>query len=851
MEDVRVESIGLNGAWRLTWKAIDGCEGVPECKEPIDGKVPGDVHQDLVNAGVLPEPLIGVNAPLHEWVERAVFTYEREFCVYSDFDRAEIVFNGLDCRAEVFIDGRAVGSSANAFVPHVFDVSGFVRQGQTHVLKVDVDTGVQWAKKLIDGRYNTGDSSPERPYLRKPQFSFKWDWAPRLVTCGVWREVELKPYRQAAIRDVLLTPSFEGSGATLQANIELEAFAPGDYLARVRVVGPGGVWQTSGRLGLSTGTSRARLGVKIDPVSRWYPRGYGEQPVYCVVVELERSGRIVDEWSTAYGFREVTIRQEPLLRQAQDDAADEKTFIINVNGVDVFCKGADWVPADSLPARIPPEKYEKLIDEGCEANFNCFRIWGGGIYESDVFYDLCDRRGILIWHDFMFACAEYPDDQPWFVENVRDEAVKAVRRLRDHPSIALWCGNNENDWIHGFMLKGEHKRIAPFHGQSIYHEVLPPICAEVDPARPYWPSSPYGGDDPNSESEGDRHAWNVSILNPDLAQRADIRNYRTDRGKFISEYGVISHALPRTILDYTRECSADVSGFEIPKHPGDRRIDFTSPAYKFHDNPINAIGEGGGLSDWYQKVAFGSVPTDEMTYIRQSLLYQAMGYREAISDFRIRWPECAGSLFWMYSDCWGTLGWTIIDYYLRRKPSFYWVRKAYAPVAVFVRAEGDIVRSYVVNETLSEVPVKLTMEVGDMMAASESISAELRVPANGVATGPELPCGPGYAYAAIQRDGVPVSDDLILTRFPCEMEIPEVSLDAEVVQVGDDVEVKLSSDGFAHFVSIDHPDDAIPTDNYFNMLPNKPKTVRMTGARVGQVSVSALNEKFQSGGGSA
>ncbi|MGC8863448.1 MAG: glycosyl hydrolase 2 galactose-binding domain-containing protein [Armatimonadota bacterium] len=826
------KTIDLNGTWKLAWSPLEGCKDVPICNTPIDATVPGDVHQDLVNAGILPEPLVGVNAPLHEWIEKAVFTYERDLGENMDFDRAELVFHGLDCIAEIFVDDQQVGTSANAFVPQTFDVTAIFKQGGRHRLRVNLDTGVQWAKRQVDGRYKTGDSCHERPYLRKPQFAFKWDWAPRLVTCGIWRRVELKLFKHAAIRDVMLCPVFEGDAATLRANVQIEAFEPGNCLVRLRVMGPGGVWQASERSTLTAGVNHAHPTVRIDPVMRWYPRGYGDQPMYCITVEIERDGNIVDEWSEAYGFREVALRQDPL-------SGSEKRFIINVNGIDIFCKGADWVPADSLPGRIPPEKYEKLVDEACEANFNMFRIWGGGIYESDLFYDLCDRRGILVWQDFMFACAEYPDDQPWFVENVRDEARKAVRRLRNHPCIVLWCGNNENDWIYGFMIRGEGKRIVPFYGQSIYHDVLPSICAELDPNRPYWPSSPYGGQDPNSESEGDRHAWNVSILNPDLAQRADIRNYRHDRGKFISEFGVISHALPRTILDYTGEGGSDTSGSRAP-----RKIDFTSPAYKFHDNPINAIGEGGGLSDWYQKVAFGSVPSDEMTYIYQSLLYQAMGYREAISDFRIRWPECGGSLFWMYADCWGTLGWTIVDYYLRRKPSFYWVRKAYAPVAVFVRVEGNAARTYVVNDMLSEIRVRLTLEVGDMKGPKETGSADLVVPANAVLSGPELACGPGYAFAQIEAGGKCISEDLITTRLPSEMEIPPVAIRADIAMAGDnEVIANLSSDGFAHFVWLDHPDGAVPTDNYFHMLPNRPRTVHITGARPEQVTVSALNRR--------
>ncbi|MDH7601785.1 MAG: hypothetical protein QHI38_06520 [Armatimonadota bacterium] len=811
--------IKLDGTWKLTWEPIGDPTGVPECKEALAASVPGDVHEDLVQAGILPEPLVGVNAPLHEWVERARFTYEREFDVTAEFDRAELVFHGLDCLAQIFLDGETVGSAANAFVPHRFDVTQLLRRSGCHILSVQLDTGVQWAKRMADpAKYQTGDESPERPFLRKPQFAFKWDWAPRLVTCGIWRSVELNLYRKAALRDVMLSSAFKDRGALLVAEVEVDAFTSAECVARLRVGGPGGLWQTSDTVSLCTGKNTFELSLNISPVSRWYPRGYGDQPLYDVTLELESRGELLDRQLFTYGFREVKLKQEPL-------ANGEKTFTLVVNDVDVFCKGADWVPADSLPARVTRQKYERLISEACEANFNTFRIWGGGIYEDQVFYDLCDRNGILVWQDFMFACAEYPDDQQWFVENVRDEAAKVIRSLRHHPCIVLWCGNNENDWIFGFMNRGKGRRIAQFYGQTLYHQHLPSICAELDPSRPYWPSSPYGGADPNSESEGDRHAWDVSILNPDLNARADIRGYRSDRGKFISEFGVMSHALPRTIMDYT----------------GDERIDFSSPAYKFHDNPINAIGEGGGLSDWYQKVGFGSVPSDPLKYIYQSLFYQAMGYREAIVSFRIRKPECSGSLFWMYSDCWGTLGWTIVDYYLRRKPSFYWVRKAYAPLAVFVRPENGIAQAYVVNDTLSDQTVRLILETGDFHGNRKHLAQELNVSAGAVVPAAQLQYESGYALAQIWQNDVLVSEDLTLTHLPRELQIPEVRIDWRAAQEGQDVVITMSSEGFGCFVWIDHPDDAVPEDNYFHLAPERPKIVKVANACAKDIQVNALN----------
>lgn len=817
------QSVSLDGEWKLTWQAIDGAECVPACGSAITASVPGDVHVDLVNAGLLPEPLVGANAPKHEWVEQAIFSYEREFITDYSFDKAELDFDGLDCLAEVFIDGKRVGASANAFVPHSFDVSQFVRKGTKHRLRVTVDTGVQWGKKQ-DTSALRGDNQ-ERAFLRKSQFSFKWDWAPRLVTCGIWRSARLSLYREAAVRDVLLTSKIADKHATLNAAVKTEAFAAGDYLLKLRVVRGPAVWQSVQKVELRPGENAAQLSVDVDPVELWWPAGYGDQPLYLVTVEVEKAGELIDEHSTTYGFRDIIVRQDPV-------GEGEKCFIVNVNGVDVFCKGANWVPADSITARVTDEKYESLVSEAVAANFNMFRIWGGGIYESDAFYDYCDRRGVMIWHDFMFACSEYPDMKQWYRDNINDEFHKVIRRLRHHPSIALWCGNNEVDWgfAHAFGASQPDAEPQRYKGWTIFHEMLPPICAELDPQRFYWPSSPFGGANPNDECCGDRHAWHVSIQAPEWVDRADIRNYRTDRGKFNSEYGVLSYALPRTILQYT----------------GDPKIDFKSEAYLVHDNYFNRRPNDpnpeNAATDWYLKVGFGCIPKDEMTYIAQSLAYQAMGYREAISDFRIRKFGCAGSLFWMYSDCWGTLGWTIIDYYLRRKPSFYWVRKAYAPVAVFARAEGDKVKTYVVNDTTSEIKGEVTLEVGELTGEGKSTSIELTVPVNGVAEGPSFDFGAGYAYARLQSNGVTVSEDLILTRLPAELRIPDVKLNTTIQQVGGDVQVTVQPSGFAHFVWIDHPDGAVPTDNAFNVLPNRPKIVRISGCKVADVTVSALNE---------
>lgn len=810
------DHIDLNGTWKLRWEPINATQDVPCCASAIDACVPGDVHVDLVRAGVLPEPLVGDNCSKHDWIEQAVFTYERDLAIGDRrFARAELVFDGLDCHAEVFVDGQRVGVSRNALVPHVFDVSNSVRPGGIHKLSVRVETGVQWAKTQMDPKYKR--SICERMFLRKAHFAFGWDWAPRLVNCGIWRDVSLRLHERAALRDVALTSSFGSDGATLTARSSIECFDAGEYSLAIAVRRGSHVWETNMRQALRPGTSVLELALDVAPVERWYPNGLGEQALYEVEVDLLRDGQTVDSYGTSYGFRQIEVKQEPL-------GNGQEGFTVCANGMDVFCKGANWVPADSLYTRVGFDKYQSLIEDAVEANFNMLRVWGGGIYEADVFYDLCDRNGLMLWHDFMFAGSEFPDDQQWFADLVEDEAGEVVKRLRHHPCIALWCGNNEIDWHQGNARRRDGDPDGRFCGYDIFHRILPGAVAEYDPQRMYWPSSPFGGDCPNSEERGDRHSWDVSILIPDVLERADIRNYRRERGKFISEYGVLSCAPERTILDYTHSDS----------------LDLTTEACKFHDNPFN---NQHSLTDWYLKVGFGSIPEDPRDYVAQSLAYQAMGYREAISDFRIRMPDCSGSLLWMYSDCWGTLGWTVIDYYLRRKPSYYWVKKAYAPLASFVRVEGDTARTYVVNDHRQAISLQLDLEVGDMNGRSRQTELSLVAAPNAVTVGPEMECGAGYARARILREHKVVYEDLILTRLPSEMVVPPAVIGHTITETDEHLIVTVESDGFGHLVELVLPDGAWASDNYFNLIGGAPKRVIVTGANADDIALTALNSQ--------
>ncbi|MGI6208182.1 MAG: glycoside hydrolase family 2 protein, partial [Anaerolineae bacterium] len=560
----------LDGDWALRYcdagqgEAAGWPQSGVEGPESYPAEVPGDVHLDLARAGVIPEPLEGENVTELGWMEEKDWWYSTTFTPEADFmgDRMELVFHGLDTFADVWLNGVHLGKTSNAFISHTFDVTGLLRESE-NLLVVRVDTGLRWAKQQEIQRYCwPGDATmAERIWLRRAQFTGGWDWGPRLLTVGIWRSVELHSYRGLALRDVCLSARLLGQErALIQAQYEIQSLADCDVQAIIELSldGEGG---TSKRLEttLAPGPNLVRDLMVLEWPRLWWPNGMGEQYLYDVRCTVTVDGQVLDGTEFSYGVREVSLAQEEL----EGDEGQSFTFLIN--GEPLFCKGADWVPADSIPARITPEKYWALVEDAAEANFNMFRVWGGGIYEDDAWWDACDSLGLLVWQDFMFACSAIPDDDPEFAAQLEHEARQIVRRLRNRASLALWCGNNENQWIAG--------RVAPHTshcGRPTYHEMLPRVCAELDPSRYYWPSSPWGGVDPNSERLGDRHSWDIA-LNPDLDVRTGFRAYTADRAKFISEYGFLAPPVEAS----------------LPKFLPEDQLRLGSPAWQLHENTFD------------------------------------------------------------------------------------------------------------------------------------------------------------------------------------------------------------------------------------------------------------------------
>ncbi|NPV66669.1 MAG: glycoside hydrolase family 2 protein [Anaerolineae bacterium] len=783
----------------------------------VDVPVPGDVHRALLAAGWIQDPFYDRNEDSVRWMEEKEWWYRLRFngpeAPPAPGERDRLIFHGMDTFATVYLNGEPLGSHRNMFRPAAFDVSGVLRYGAPNTLAVRFDPPLACVPDVSS--VEPWGPNQERIFMRKAQFGFGWDWGPRLPTIGLWRPVELRRERAATLRGVHfhtlhLTPARDK--AIVAVRVEVDRFAAeGSLGAAIRLTTPDGGATARYPLNIAADEATAHLTIKAPTL--WWTHDLGDPALYTLEVDLLAGDAVVDTWRGRVGVRTVALDQSV-------DTAEPGTrfFRFVLNGVPIFAKGANWIPADSFVGAIPAERYEMLLTAAREAHMNMLRVWGGGIYEHDVFYDLCDALGILIWQDFMFSCAPYPEDLPDFTAEVEAEAEYQVRRLRSHPCLALWCGNNENQWLHdmrNFATPG-----VPVPGALFYHDLLPRIVAALDGVTPYWPGSPYGGNDFNSQEDGDRHNWNAWHGNYDRRfgelprqdtspESVSYRRYAEDRGRFISEFGL--HAAP--VLETLRRV--------IPED----QLYHHSPSMDHHnkDNPKN---KGDNLM-----VSVTSLPATLEEYIDFSMIAQAEGLKFAIEHFRRRKPHCAGTLVWQLNDCWPVLSWSVLDYYGFGKAGYYAVRRAYAPVLASFRESADGLELWITNDTLADVQetaiVRLATFSGETLY-EETVG--FSVAANSSACvacwrTEQLPGGPDR-YVSVRKDVLfppnrhfftPVKD---LQRATAELmvEFDPVS-DHELV-------VSVSASTYASFVHLTVPHEATRySDNYFDLFPGETRAV--------------------------
>ncbi len=679
----------LNTAWQLKERQLAHSleQDFASTEGWLPTQVPGSVQQTLLEQGLIPDPFYGMNELEVQWVGQRIWLYQTEFSLEAaelGTLQAELVFEGLDTYATVWLNGVQILSSHNMFVGQRVAVKPHLKVGQ-NVLSICFENALEQGQQLEReyGQQPLWNGESSRLHVRKAQYHYGWDWGPVLMTVGIWRPVQLELF-DVRICELYcpVTVSQDLKTASFPITVSLTGHVSEDLKLRLRLLSPLG--ECSAEIVLAAELI-LEYPFSVQNPQLWFARGQGGQPLYTLEVTLERGGVVLQKLEQRLGVRRLRLVQEPL------EGEDGTNFTFELNGIPLFAGGANWIPDDSLLGRISPERYRQRLTQAAQGNMNMVRVWGGGIYEEDVFYDLCDELGLLVWQDFMFACGMYPA-YPEFLESVRLEAEYNVKRLRHHPSIALWCGNNEDYAVaESLNLYGLDKDQSLFPGLEIYERLLPEICAKLDAGRSYWPGSPYAGKNSADPTMGDRHSWEVWHGNMDTYQ-----NYHRYQARFISEFGLMSapglklleQVLPlEERFPESRTMTHHIKAGSLTMPDGYRRMAvYYADTLRAHQN----------LAD----------------YVYGTQLVQAEAMRYAYSDFRRRFQGAgkhyvSGALVWQLNDCWPVSSWAIIDSSGTPKPAYFAIKRELAPDALALRNVSGTLEGWIFNAHLERQTYRL------------------------------------------------------------------------------------------------------------------------------------------------
>ncbi|WP_324787452.1 glycoside hydrolase family 2 protein [Streptomyces sp. H51] len=763
----------------------------------LPARVPGCVHSDLLAAGLIPDPFIGANEHEVAWVGDRAWTYVARLAADTAHERTDLVFDGLDTAAEITLDGETLGRTRNMHRSHRFDVTG--RTGELQVRFAPAREEAEAVRKTVGDRPNVYPEPSQ--YIRKMACSFGWDWGPTVVTAGMWRPVRLEHWSTARISQVRPLVTVSGNRGRVEIHLTVERTADGSgrpLTARASVAGV----DTE----VTFADGRAVLELDVPDPRLWWPRGYGAQPLYDLALTLADGDTALDTWQRRIGFRTVEL----------DRGADEHGtgFTLVVNGVRLFARGVNWIPDDVLPSRVTPERYRHRLNQAAAVNIDLVRIWGGGIYEDDAFYDVCDELGLMVWQDFLFACSAYPEEQPLRGE-VEAEARENVVRLMPHPSLVLWNGNNENLW--GFRDWGWEPELAgDSWGEGYYLGLLPRVVAELDPTRPYTAGSPWSGSwdhHPNDPAHGTHHSWEVW-------NRRDFAEYRDSVPRFVAEFG---WQAPPALATLRRAL------------PGEDLAP-DSPGMLHHQKAEDGNGKlNRGVERHFVLPEGTGDAFDRWHYLTQ--LVQARAVAAGIEHWRTHWPRCAGTVVWQLNDCWPVSSWAAIDGDGRLKPLYHELRRLYADRLLTLQPSPGGVVLGLVNQSAepwrAEVTLRRTNSDGTVaaqvpltveVAARDAVRAPLPVDALG------LPGDGQFLVADV--------DGLRAVHFPVpdrEFPYPRPGFDVRVEPIAGDadtVDVVVTAHTLVRDLFL-QPDrlapDAVADTGLVTLLPGEETRIRVGG----------------------
>jgi beta-mannosidase len=803
--------------------------------------VPGTVHNDLMTNKVIEHPFKGFNEDKVQWVEKEDWEYATRFRLDRNVlekDVVEMVFEGLDTYADVFLNGNKILTTDNMFAGHTIDCKSFLREGENELRIYFHSPVVKGMEKLRKIDYLLPAANEQAPvgertnvFTRKAPFHYGWDWGPRLVTSGIWRPIKLTAWNDAMVNDVyLVTKTADNTKAEVIAEIELRASKNDTYDLQIDF--GNGISVIKERVNLSKGLNKLTYTLPVENPQLWWPNGMGRPHLYDVRIALSQGRKNLHQYSIKYGIRTLNLVQNP-------DAVGH-SFHFEVNGVPVFMKGANIIPNETLTPSVTEETYRKMIASAVDANMNMLRVWGGAVYEDELFYRLCDENGILVWQDFMFACALQPGDEE-HLENIRMEAEYNIRKLRNHTSLALWCGNNENlhGWHHWGWKESFTPEISAFMWRTyerIFHEILAESVENLDPSRSYWASSPSAiGNQLADRKSGDEHDWTIWFGEKPFSA------YWEEIPRFVSEWGMQAFPAMATLQSFA----------------GTDELTPFSPVMRHRQrSKMGWIGEGFDGNDMIQRYMdrYYKKPVDFEEFVYKSQLLQALGYKTAVEAHRSAMPHCMGSLYWQLNDCWPTISWATVDYYYRWKASHYAIKKAFAPVIVTAHYNGKDTRIFTVSDKLTPVEATLSVELKDFAGA---ILFKMEMPVEVAANTSTPVSGPDFSqwlidggnrklmlHLTLKSGNEVVAENILYFTEPKNLQLPEAAVDFKSEKTGDGYRLILRSDKLVKDLFIDVADpDAFVSDNYFDMIPGTTYRVDVkTSAGESGIRLKYLNQ---------
>ena len=755
--------------------------------------VPGNVYTDLLDHKLIPDPFIKTNEEKVQWVATKNWEYKTIFNISEEElqkEFIELTFEGLDIYAKVFVNNQLLATTNNAFRTYTIDIKAHVKKAnEIRIEFTNTDTIETVKEKITPYKLPEG----KRIYTRKAQFQYGWDWGPKLNTSGIWKAIKIKTWNALKFDDIYIK---QQTVTSENANFEIEFTIESSTDKSANIFTVANKQSQTNLIEIKKGTHIYSISFDIKNPQLWWTHNLGTPHLYPFDFQLIENNRIKDEKTIKKGIRTIKLITDK----------DEKgaTFHFELNGKPVYMKGANYIPQNSFQNKVTDNHYEKLLTDVTNSNMNMLRVWGGGIYENDIFYDLCDEKGILVWQDFMFACAMYPGDKE-FLANIEQEAIEQVTRLRNHSSIALWCGNNENvegwnrwNWQVGRTEKEKTEIWEDY--QEVFSNILPKTVANLNAEINYWESSPkYGRGNPKHEFEGDAHDWGVwHDANP-------FEHFEEKVPRFMSEYGFQSFPSYET-LRYINQSET---------------IDLKTAAIKSHQKH----SRGFQLIEEYMERDY-TIPTNDADYAYVSQLLQAKGITMGIEAHRRAKPYNMGTLFWQLNDCWPAISWSSIDYFGNWKALQYKAKKSFENLLISSRIQNDTIHTFIVNDSFESIQGNLALELQDFNGdVVWSDSKKVNVLSSSSEDFYQLPINNFDKSRVVLVVKFNEVRSLFYLEKPKNLQLLKGAISKTITQTDTGFTITLKSTVLQKEVFLATKQKGHFADNFFDMLPNQEITI--------------------------